>query len=102
MSGVVIGYWACVCLLRNASYYVIFLFYLKLDFDMKLFEKIEIYILKDIVTMAEKEEENQLVTIKDENKCVTKTSRFLKCVIINFRKWILKMERNTRSQLQMK
>ena len=49
MSDVVIGYWACVCLLRNASYYVIFLFYLKLDFDMKLFEKIEIYILKDIV-----------------------------------------------------
>ena len=40
-----------VCLLRNASYYVIFLFYLELDFDMKLFEKIEIYLLKDIVQL---------------------------------------------------
>ena len=39
MSDVVIGYWACVCLLRNASYYVIFLFYLKLDFGVKLIEK---------------------------------------------------------------
>ena len=39
LSGVVIGYWACVCLLRNASYYVIFLFYLELDFGVKLIEK---------------------------------------------------------------